>query len=98
MSVSAGSTAPSAKACALAIVEAFARYNAEFRAITRRAPARFDGRDVRGSLRDAVERIELYDRLVSRTIAQLRLKLGDEALDRDLWAQIRTEFADLVEG
>jgi len=45
-----------------------------------------------------VERIELYDRLVSRTIAQLRLKLGERALDRALWAEIRTEFAALIDG
>jgi isocitrate dehydrogenase kinase/phosphatase len=96
MSVSAGSTAPSAKACALAIVEAFARYNQEFRAITRRAPARFDGRDVRGSLRDAVERIELYDRFVMQTIAELREVLAAAAGNRDLWRHIHQEFAALI--
>ena len=41
--------------------------------------------------------IELYDRLVSETIAQLRLRLGEQALDRQLWAEIRTEFALLIE-
>ena len=48
---------PSPRECARHIVEAFARYNAEFRAITRRAPQRFDTRDWKGSQRDAVERI-----------------------------------------
>ncbi len=96
MPVSAGSTALSAKACALAIVEAFARYNAEFRAITRRAPARFDSRDARGSQRDAVERIELYDRFVNQTIAELRQRLGAAAGDRDLWRQIHREFAEQI--
>ncbi len=86
-----------ARGCAQQIVEAFARYNAEFRNITRRAPARFDARDARGSQRDVVERIELYDRLVSQTIAELRLRLGDAALDRALWARIRSEFAQLIE-
>jgi isocitrate dehydrogenase kinase/phosphatase len=84
--------------CAHLIAAAFADYNAEFRVITRRAPLRFDARDSKGSQRDAVERIELYDRLVSQTIAQLRLKLAEQALDRSLWARIRTEFADLIEG
>ena len=86
----------SARQCAQLIVEAFADYNAEFRAITRRAPLRFDARDSKGSQRDAVERIELYDRFVNQTIAELRLKLGERALDRVLWAQIRDEFADLI--
>src|SRR5277367_5270635 len=84
--------------CAHLIAAAFADYNAEFRVITRRAPGRFDARDSKGSQRDAVERIELYDRLVSQTIAQLRLKLGESALDRELWAQIRDVFAQLIDG
>jgi isocitrate dehydrogenase kinase/phosphatase len=93
MSARDGSTAPSAPGCALEIVEAFARYNAEFRAITRRAPLRFDNRDARGSQFDAVERIELYDRFVNQAIAELRQRLGEAALDRDLWRQIHQEFA-----
>ncbi|HTL20564.1 MAG TPA: bifunctional isocitrate dehydrogenase kinase/phosphatase [Steroidobacteraceae bacterium] len=84
---------PAPRECARHIVEAFARYNAEFRAITRRAPQRFDMRDLKGSQRDAVERIELYDHFVNQTIATLRLVLGAQAGDRALWQQIRAEFA-----
>ena len=83
--------------CARHIAAAFADYNAEFRAITRRAPQRFDARDWKGSQRDAVERIELYQRWVDRTIAELRLKLGERALDRELWIAIRTQFARQIE-
>jgi len=79
--------------CARQIVDAFARYNAEFRAITRRAPQRFDARDWKGSQRDAVERIDLYDRFVNQTIAELRERLGAAAQQRELWRQIRHEFA-----
>ena len=46
--------------CAQTLVDAFADYNTEFRAITRRARQRFEERDWRGSQKDAVERIELY--------------------------------------
>ena len=88
----------SVAACARHIVEAFGFYNAEFRVITRRAPVRFATRDWKGSQRDAVERIELYDRYVSQTIAELRLRLGPRALDRALWAEIRDEFARQIEG
>jgi isocitrate dehydrogenase kinase/phosphatase len=94
MSPSPGSVdTPAPRECARQIVEAFARYNAEFRAITRRAPLRFDARDWRGSQRDAVERIELYDRFVNQTIAELRLALGATAQERALWRRIRAEFA-----
>jgi isocitrate dehydrogenase kinase/phosphatase len=94
MSPSPGSVdTPAPRECARQIVGAFARYNAEFRAITRRAPLRFDARDWRGSQRDAVERIELYDRFVNQTIAELRLALGAAAQERALWRRIRAEFA-----
>jgi len=85
--------APCARECARQIAEAFAHYNAEFRAITRRAPLRFDARDWRGGQRDAVERIELYDRCVKETIAELEVSLGAEAQNRQLWRRIREEFA-----
>jgi len=87
-----------AHSCARRIAEAFADYNAEFRAITRRAPLRFDSRDWKGSQRDAVERIELYDRLVNQTVAELKLRLGPQALDRELWTRIRERFAEQIEG
>ena len=86
-----------AQECARHIAGAFADYNAEFRAVTRRAPQRFDARDWKGSQRDAVERIELYDRWVDRAIAELRLKLGGLALDLGLWRAIRARFAALIE-
>jgi isocitrate dehydrogenase kinase/phosphatase len=78
--------------CAREIANEFVRYNAEFRAITRRAPMRFDTRDYKASQRDAVERIELYDRFVNRTVAELRTQLGERALDRKLWEQIKEDF------
>lgn len=86
-------TAAIATECARHIVDAFGFYNAEFRVITRRAPVRFDTRDWKGSQRDAVDRIDLYDRFVSQTIAELCLTLADRSLDRGLWAEIRNEFA-----
>jgi isocitrate dehydrogenase kinase/phosphatase len=84
--------------CARHLVEAFASYNAEFRAITRRAPLRFDSRDWRASQRDHVERIELYDRFVNQTVGELREALGSAALERERWVRIRAEFAALIAG
>jgi isocitrate dehydrogenase kinase/phosphatase len=96
-----GSSAPSAALaheCAATAVDAFERYNAEFRAITRRAPLHFEERDWQGSQRDAVERIELYGRYVERTVASLRLRLGGETTDRALWTVIKDEFARLIDA
>ena len=98
MQESADPGSSTAAACARHMVEAFAHYNAEFRAITRRAPQRFDARDWRGGQRDAVERIELYDRFVNQTIAELRERLEGAARDRALWRQIHAEFATQIPG
>jgi isocitrate dehydrogenase kinase/phosphatase len=87
-----------ARLCARHIAQAFADYNAEFRSITRRAPLHFDSRDWTTSQRDAVQRIELYDRFVDRSIAELRVKLMDRALDRRLWAHIRQYFENEIAG
>jgi isocitrate dehydrogenase kinase/phosphatase len=85
------------ESCARTLVEAFAHYNAEFRAITRRAPQRFESRDWRGSLKDAVERIELYERCVSRAVAQMHDKLGDDVHERAVWSSIKRRFSELID-
>jgi len=84
--------------CAAELVQAFADYNAEFRAITRRAPRRFEERDWRGSQRDAVERIELYDRCVDLAVLQSRQRLGEDVQERALWSSVKRRFAELIES
>ncbi len=91
--MSTSATAALAEDCARQIAAAFVRYNAEFRAITRRAPLRFDTRDWRGSQHDAIERIGLYDRFVNQTIEELRATLEAQARDRGLWRQVHDHFA-----
>jgi isocitrate dehydrogenase kinase/phosphatase len=83
--------------CAAALVQNFADYNAEFRAITRRAPQRFEARDWRGSQRDAVERIELYDKCVGRAVAHMRERLGEDSTERALWSSIKRRFTELID-
>ena len=85
-----------ARECATDALAAFERYNADFRAITRRAPTRFEERDWQGSQRDAVERIELYSRHVESTVAGLKLKLGPDALDPLLWHAIKDAFTNFI--
>ena len=87
---------PRAADCAAAIVAAFARYNAEFRAITRRAPERFENRDWSGSQADVVERLELYATMVNATVAELRKRLGESALDTRLWGEIKRDYAERI--
>jgi isocitrate dehydrogenase kinase/phosphatase len=84
---------PRAADCAAAIVAAFARYNAEFRAITRRAPERFESRDWKGSQADVVERLELYSTMVNAAVDELRAMLGASARDPALWIAIKAVYA-----
>ena len=85
-----------AQDCARLIRAGFADYNARFRGITQRAQSRFEQRDWAGARGDAIERIELYDRCVSESSRLLAAKLGEEAADRALWADIKQHYSDLV--
>jgi len=85
------------QSCAAEFVRAFEEYNREFRAITQRAPGRFDRRDWKGSQRDAVERIELYDRCVDRAVKYIRGVLGEDVHERAIWSSIKRRFSDLIE-
>ncbi len=80
---------PRAADSAAAIVAAFARYNAAFRAIARRAPERFENRDWSGSQADVVERLDLYGTAVNSAVTELRRLLGDSAHDTALWTEIK---------
>jgi isocitrate dehydrogenase kinase/phosphatase len=93
----AGSRDELVRDCAQTLVDIFADYNAEFRAITRRARLRFEDRDWHGSQRDAVERIELYRKYVTNTVATMQRRLGEEAQERSLWASIRRRFAEMID-
>src|SRR6478752_8842293 len=86
-------TAADPAACAAAIADAFADYNARFGAITRRARLRFESRDWSGAREDAVERIELYDRCVAEISLALEARLGGDAQDRLLWSAVRDHYA-----
>ena len=92
------SSALRAGQCAQLIVAGFLAYNAEFRAITQRAPQRFGARDWHGSQADAVERIELYDRFVHGTIDDLERSIGAATRELAFWPDAKRQFANLVEG
>ena len=83
--------------CAQALVDAFANYNAEFRAITQRARQRFEDRDWRGSQKDAVERINLYNRYVDGTVEVMRHRLGEDVRERAIWSAIKRRFAEIID-
>jgi isocitrate dehydrogenase kinase/phosphatase len=93
----AGSRDELVRDCAQTLVDAFADYNAEFRAITQRARKRFEERDWHGSQRDAVERIDLYRRYVDSAVELMRRKLGDDVHERAVWSSIKRRFAEIID-
>jgi isocitrate dehydrogenase kinase/phosphatase len=83
--------------CAQLLADAFADYNADFRAVTQRARQRFEDRDWRGSQKDAVERIELYEKYVQGTVELMRARLGDEVHERAVWSSVKRRFDEMID-
>jgi isocitrate dehydrogenase kinase/phosphatase len=81
-----------------AMVAAFARYNAEYRVITRRAPERFENRDWHGVQADVVERLDLYSSIVNQTASELRQRLDARSMDTALWAAIKASYTGQIAG
>src|SRR5215210_7554741 len=81
--------------CAQTLADEFKDYNTDFRDVTRRARQRFEDRDWRGSQRDAVERIELYDKYVAGTAELMRVRLGEDVHERAIWSAVKRRFDEM---
>jgi len=81
-----------------AIRDAFDAYLSSFRAITRRASRRFAQRDWPGVHADAVERLDLYRRVLDRTLTWVQAYHADYVHHRPLWSQLKTSYSELVVG
>ncbi len=79
-----------------AIFAAFEDYNREFSNVTRRAQRRFEEREWKLGARDAVERIDLYDRRVENCLAGLVGRMGRHIADEPTWIDIRFAFSQLI--
>ncbi|HQR45645.1 MAG TPA: bifunctional isocitrate dehydrogenase kinase/phosphatase [Thermoanaerobaculia bacterium] len=67
-----------------------------FAEITRRAPARFAARDWNGLKADAIERLELYRKVLDPAIGDLSALLGPRVTDRAVWTEMKEAFAALL--
>jgi isocitrate dehydrogenase kinase/phosphatase len=88
--------AGNAKHAATAIAEHFREYNEEFGRITRRAALNFLAEDWQAAQQDSVERIELYERRVTRCVGALAQQLQIRRTDAALWADIKHAYNTLV--
>ena len=81
---------------AAAIVGAFGDYQQQFQAITRRAKLRFERRDWHGTHHDAVERLELYGRVIAGIAAEIRGLLAESVKDGKLWAVMKDAYSVII--
>jgi isocitrate dehydrogenase kinase/phosphatase len=72
-----------ANEAAPAIRAAFEEHQRRFAEITRRARARFDARDWRGSVDDSIERLDLYPEVIGAIEDGVRSMLGPAVDDPD---------------
>lgn len=83
---------------AKAIFAAFTNYNNNFRRINQRAEKRFETRDWAGLQKDLGERIELYTKSVTRSVAALENLLASEITNREIWTNLKRYFGERVNG
>jgi len=80
------------------LLKAFDSYHQSFKEITRRAGKRFRDADWPGIRSDALERLDLYSRIVDQTVAGLHEMRGeaDAKQTHTAWKKIKTEFIRLI--
>ncbi|MEM7027430.1 MAG: bifunctional isocitrate dehydrogenase kinase/phosphatase [Pseudomonadota bacterium] len=83
--------------CSQTIYDGFIRYNNAFHRLTRRARTRFEQRDWKGHQQDIVDRVDLYEKSVRRTVLLLRRLLGIHLNEKALWSEIRSYFSERLD-
>lgn len=84
------------RTAALRLFDAFRNYNRRFRENTRRAARHFASRDWSTSRRDAVERIELYNKSVAAIMQEVAVLLESEYASRQTWSRVKEHYAALI--
>jgi len=80
------------------ILADFDSYQGAFRAVTRRARGRFEAGDWQGAVEDAIERLDLYGRVIGQVEADVRRMLGNRVSDRLVWAGMKAVYSGLIAG
>ncbi len=78
------------------ILMGYQSYYHQYKRITKRAQIRFEHRDWRGQQADSRERLTLYRNQVDQITERLRAFLGEKALDRSTWKQIKQYYQEEV--
>jgi isocitrate dehydrogenase kinase/phosphatase len=81
-----------------AIRDAFDRYQGSFQQLTRRARGRFEQRDWKGAVADAIGRLDLYGTVIPELVGEVRSRLGARTADRLVWAGMKAIYSGLIAG
>ncbi len=87
---------PWAEAGALVVLAGYEQYRERFRGITRRARRHFERGDAIASQRDSARRLDVYGECVGETLTRVTARLSALARDREVWCDMREEFARLI--
>ncbi len=79
------------------ILKVFDRYHETFTEITERSGRRFRNGDWHGIRKDAVERLELYSRIVDQSVSELIRIIGDQKNDETLWEAAKAAFVASIQ-
>jgi isocitrate dehydrogenase kinase/phosphatase len=83
-------------AIAQQLVDAFLRYNADFRELTQRAARCFEERDWQQGRVNAVARIELYDKAVARALGELGCSVDASGAGKGSWSAVKEYYTELI--
>ena len=86
------------KQVAILINTEFYSYQSEYFEITNRAKKRFENKEWKESLQDAVERLNLYEKVLERISRSIKKLLGKKSYNRSVWIKIKNEYSILISG
>ena len=83
---------------ARSIADAYRSFDDRFRIVTRRARIRFQDRDWKGMAADAAQRFDVYGKVVSEAVDDVRRLMGDRVEDRIVWAAMKAVYSGLIQN
>ena len=78
------------------IERAYDDYQDQFMNITKRSGDRFNRRDWPGVYQDALDRLDLYTRMVKHTVNTLRSRLGNHLNEAAVGAGMKTAYTEII--
>jgi isocitrate dehydrogenase kinase/phosphatase len=89
---------PDIRIVAKIILGGFKKYLSEFRLLTRRSKIRFEKKEWQDIRKDAVERLNLYEKILTEISSRINDFLISKENDTSTWISIKGQYADLIKN